>query len=103
LPTEAIDLSPESIDQALELSAQIPNEQRQWQTYLNVLALCGFEQWLESRASDLIINRAQCSVLQPPVANAIASVCNLNVNEFKLCLIASGSLTMKKLPYPELS
>lgn len=100
LPTEAIDLSPESIDQALELSDQIPNEQRQWQTYLNVLALCGFEQWLESRSSELIINRAQCSVLQPSVANAIASVCNLNVNEFKLCLIATGSLTDEEVTLP---
>ncbi len=100
LPTQAIDLSPESIDQALELSAQIPNEQRQWQTYLNVLALCGFEQWLESRATELIINRAQCSVLQPPIANAIASVCNLKLNEFKLCLIATGSLTDEEVTLP---
>ncbi len=100
LPIEAVDLSPEMINQAIELSSNIPNEERQWQTYLNALALYGFEEWLNSRATDLSINRQQCSILQPPTANVIDAVCNLKVNEFKLCLIATGSLTDEEVTLP---
>ena len=100
LPTEAVDLSLEMIDQALELSGQIPNEQLQWQTYLNVLALCGFEEWLGTRATNLTLEREDCSVNEPATANAIAAVSNLKVNEFKLCLIATGSLTDEEVTLP---
>ncbi len=100
LPTEAVDLSSEMIDQAVELSAQIPNEQRQWQTYLNVLALCSFEEWLGTRATNLTTNREHCSLNEPATANAIEAVCNLKVNEFKLCLIATGSLTDEEVTLP---
>jgi hypothetical protein len=100
LPTQRVDLSSEAIDQAVELSLQIPNEDRQWQTYLNVLALYGFEEWLETRATDLTINREHCSVLQPAMANAIEAVCNLTVNGFKVCLIATGSLTDEEVTLP---
>ncbi len=48
---EAIALSPEAINEAIKLSTQIPNEQRQWQRYLNALAFFGIKQWLEERAS----------------------------------------------------
>ncbi|MEH1765581.1 MAG: DUF1822 family protein [Nostoc sp.] len=93
LPTAAITLSSNQINQAVELSQQIPSTSRQWQTYIHALALFAFEQWLEERADSLTINREQCTVLQPPLANAIAAVVNLQVGEFKLCLIPTGSLT----------
>jgi hypothetical protein len=100
LPTEAVDLSSEMIDQAVELSSNIPNEQLQWQSYLNVLALCGFEEWLGTRATNLTLEREDCSVNEPATANAIAAVGNLKVNEFKLCLIATGSLTDEEVTLP---
>lgn len=97
---ETIDLSPESIAQAIELSSNIPNEQQQWQAYLNVLALNAFEEWLELRATDLKINRENCSILQPTLANVIDAVCNLQINNFKVCLIATGSLTDEEVSLP---
>ena len=100
LPTEAIDLSPAVFAQALNWSDQIPDEERQWQTYLNGLALGGFEQWLSSRATDLTLNREECSLTQPSVANAIDAISNLKVGEFKLCLIAMGSLTDEEVTLP---
>ena len=100
LPTEAINLSPTVFDQALNLSAQIPHEERQWQTYLNALALGGFEEWLESRATDLTLNKKQCTVLHPFMANAIDAVSHLQVGKFKLCLIAMGSLTDEEVTLP---
>ncbi|MBD2607050.1 DUF1822 family protein [Scytonema hofmannii FACHB-248] len=93
LPTSAITLSPDQINQAIELSNQIINTNRQWQVYLNSLALFALEEWLESRDTSLTINREKCTLFQPAVANAIYSVSNLQVGEFKLCLIATGSLT----------
>src|SRR4028119_1062128 len=84
---ETIELSPDSVNQAVELSANIPNEQQQWRTYLNALALSAFEQWLDFRATELTINRENCTILKPEMANAIDAVGNLQVDKFKLCLI----------------
>ncbi|HEY9651206.1 MAG TPA: DUF1822 family protein [Coleofasciculaceae cyanobacterium] len=100
LSTETIDLSSEKINQAVELSSAIPNEERQWQTYLNALALFGFEQWLEERAPEVHINREQCSLFDAPTANVIEAVCNLKVNDFNLCLIATGSLADEEVIIP---
>lgn len=93
LPAEAIALHPECIDQAVQLSSRIASETRQWQTYLNALALFGFEQWLSERASEIPVNQEHCSILQPQYANVIEAVCNLRVGEFNLCLLTTGTLT----------
>ncbi len=102
LPTAAIPLSPEQINQAVELSSKIPSVNRQWQTYINALALFAVEQWLGYRADYLTINRQECTVLQPPLANAIAVVANLQVGEFKLCLIPIGSLYDSQVSLPQI-
>ena len=91
LPPEAIPLSDSQVDRAIELSNQIKDESKQWQTYLNALSLSAFETWLESRSSSLNINRDECTVLQPGLANLIPTVANLKVGEYKLCLITTGS------------
>lgn len=100
LSTEAIPLADAIIDQALNLSSNIPNEERQWQTYLNALALGGFEEWLESRVTELTVDKEQCTLLQPPLANTIDAISNVNVGEFKLCLITIGSLTDEEVAIP---
>ena len=100
LPTSAIILSPDQINQAIELSNQIINANRQWQVYLNSLALFAFEEWLESRDTSLTINRERCTIFQPAVVNAISSVTNLQVGDFQLCLIATGSLTDEEVTLP---
>lgn len=92
LPVEAIAIDPDRIDTAVQLSSRIPNEARQWQTYLNALALFGFEQWLSERTAEIAVNKENCSVLQPQYANAIDAVCNLKVGEFKLCLLTIGTV-----------
>lgn len=100
LPAEAIALEPNQIDQAVQLSHPIRREAQQWQTYLNALALFGFEQWLSERAAELPINREHCSVLQPQYANVMEVVCNLRVGEFNLCLVAIGSLSDQTIDLP---
>jgi hypothetical protein len=91
LPPEAIPLSRSQVDLAIELSDKIKDESKQWQTYLNALSLSAFENWLESRGNSFDINRDECTVLQPGLANLIPTVANLKVGEYKLCLITTGS------------
>ncbi len=92
LPPDAIALRPEQIDDALALSQRSLQTENQWQIYLTALALNGFEQWLRDRASDLIAQRTQCSILSPAVTDATTAACNLQVNGFRLCIIGSESV-----------
>jgi len=85
-----IELSSEQVDRAVELSDHIPNSERQWQTYLNALALFGFEIWLQSRDNSLIINSENCSVNITSIASYIDGVFNLTVGEYKVCLLTKG-------------
>lgn len=99
-PEETIALSPESINKAVEFSLNIPTEQQQWRTYLNRLALDAFEEWLSLRSSELTIDQKHCTVLQPEMANVLDAVSNLQVAQFKLCLIATGSFTDEEVTLP---
>ena len=100
IATESIHLSLDKIDQAIEISNLIPNESRQWQTYLNALGLFGFEQWLEERDTNLTINSANCSLFNPIISNSIPTVCNLNINQFQVCLITTGSFVDEEISIP---
>jgi hypothetical protein len=100
LPLETITLSPAAIDEAVTLSAQITNPQRQWQTYLNALGLFGFQEWLVQRDSLIEIEREKTSLFKPEIANVIEAVIDLTINNFKLCLITTGSLTDEEVTIP---
>ncbi len=100
LSVESLPLTFEQIEQAIEISNQITNQERQWKTYLNSLALFGFESWLESRVPEMPINSAQCSLWQPKYSNVIEGVFNLEVNHFKVCLIATGSMDEDVITIP---
>lgn len=89
----SIELETEQIEHAVQLSQTVPHADAQWQTYLNGLALFGFEQWLAEWMPDSVIDHAQCSLFQPAYANLIEVVCNLHVNQFRLCLIVSCDRT----------
>ncbi|BAZ37503.1 hypothetical protein NIES4101_35810 [Calothrix sp. NIES-4101] len=99
-PTSAIILSDDDIDRAAEMSDRIPNRLKQWQVYLNCLALSAFEKWLDERAESLNINLDKCTILQPALANFINAVANLQVGEFRVCLIATGSLSDEMVRIP---
>ena len=83
-------LSSKQIDRAIELSDRVIDPERQWQTYLNALALFGFETWLQSRDNSPSINSDNCSVKHPNYASFIDGVFNLEVGEFKVCLLTKG-------------
>lgn len=98
---DTIALQPNHIERAIQLSLQIDNELRQWQTYLNVLAMFAFEQWVEHRAPDIPIDREKCSILKPPSANIIDAICNLNIGNFKVCLTAVASVIEEAIALPK--
>ena len=100
LPIEAIGIAPVSINKAIEISHQIKNQERQWQTYLTVLALFAFRQWAEERAPEFYINQEKCSILHAEYANIIEAACNLKLGDFKICLLAIGSFTDEKISIP---
>ena len=100
LPVESLPLFPEQIKQAVELSNQIVNQDNQWQAYLHALALFTFESWLHSRAPELLINSDNCSIWQPSYANVISGIFNLEVGQFKLCLLATGSISDEVITVP---
>ncbi|MBE9198881.1 MULTISPECIES: DUF1822 family protein [unclassified Nodularia (in: cyanobacteria)] len=97
----AIKLSSDQIVQAVELSHEIFHVSRKWQTYINGLALFAFEEWLKERVDNFTIKREKCTVLQPALANVIPVVANLQVGEFKICLIPTGSLDDSEIEIPQ--
>ena len=60
-------------------SDRVNNEAEKWQTYLNALALLGFEEWLSTR------------ITQQPIKRD-SNINYLKVGEFKLCLIATENI-----------
>jgi hypothetical protein len=92
LPPEIIWLEPEHFDRAIEITDSVKSEAHKWQTYLNALALLGFEEWLRERTPNKTVNRD---------TNLIESVCYLKVGEFKLCLIAAEHLLDEVVNVPQ--
>ena len=92
LLSEVICLEPEHFEQATEISSQVRSEAQQWQTYLNTLALSGFEEWLRERIPARPVNR------EP---NVIEPICHLKVGEFKYGLIATEHLLDEVVSVPQ--
>jgi len=88
---EVIWLEPEYFEQASEISNKVSGEAHQWQTYLNALALFGFEKWLSERIPEQIVNRD---------LNVTEAICHFQLGEFKLCLIATDNLINEVVNLP---
>lgn len=84
---KVIYLESEDFEKAREISQQIADERGRWQTYLNVLALLGFVEWLEEQIPNIKINPDNSSVFKPDSTTITNTVSNLQVGAFKLCLI----------------
>ncbi|NEP60150.1 MAG: DUF1822 family protein, partial [Symploca sp. SIO2G7] len=88
---QVMPLEPADYKQAIEITKRVTHQEHRWQTYLNMLALLAFEEWFQEREGKLKLDTTNCSVFQPESAQVIEAVCNLQVGEFKLCLIATES------------
>jgi Protein of unknown function (DUF1822) len=92
LPPETIWLEPEQIEQAKAMSECVISESKQWQSYLNALALLSFEQWLSDRLPEQSIERS---------SKPIESVGYVEVSGFKFCLIAVEHLLDETVRIPQ--
>lgn len=98
LEIEAIELERIDIDRAIQLSERA-SDTRQWQTYLNALALSGCERWVAERLPESAIDTAICSLLEQP-DTPIDAVCNVRIGEFKVCILAVTSLSDETISIP---
>ncbi|MBE9229062.1 DUF1822 family protein [Phormidium sp. LEGE 05292] len=103
LESDTITLDTTQIEQAIKLSDPILNENQQWQAYINALALLSFEQWLSDRAPELSINKSQCSIFLPQYAGLLRGVCNLKVENFKICLIPVTTSIEQTISLPRIA
>ncbi len=92
LQPKVIELEPEHFELSREISNRVTGEATRWQTYLNVLALLGFEAWIREQIPDKPVNRD---------TKEIEPVCHLKVGEFKLCLIATEHLLDEVVNVPQ--
>lgn len=97
---ESIELEPDAFEQAACVSAQVFGESCQWQTYINALGLQGFTQWLNEQDANVVVDQEHCSIFYPPYANAIEAICNLQIGEFRLCLVATENLLNETVTIP---
>ncbi|MEM7553043.1 MAG: DUF1822 family protein [Cyanobacteria bacterium P01_A01_bin.84] len=97
---EIVNLETEQYQQAFLLSEQINNQLRQWQVYFQCLTLFAFEEWLYQREPSLTFDKEKSSTLEYQFANVIDAVCNLEIGNFKVCLIPSILLTNEEVAIP---
>ncbi|MBE9225125.1 DUF1822 family protein [Phormidium sp. LEGE 05292] len=103
VPTEAIGLLPEHIESAIKISNSVQNSDQRWLIYLHSLALFGFVEWVRECAPELSIHKAKCSVLNPTLANLIPGVCNLEIGDFKICLVVQCTLDDREIYLPRVA
>ncbi|MEL7084469.1 MAG: DUF1822 family protein [Cyanobacteria bacterium J06597_1] len=99
LPTAGVQMQEAGIQQAGRLSQSVVWPDRQWSTYLQGLAVLGFEDWLRLH-SNLSVGRDRCSTFQPALANVLSAACNLSVDQFQLCVIPIGALGDDRIEIP---
>ena len=97
---EIINLDIEQLQQAVLASEQINNQYRQLQVYFQYLTLFAFEEWLCQREPSLTLYKEQSSTLKHQYANVIDAACNLEVGNFKVCLIPSMLLIDEEVAIP---
>ena len=97
---EVVPLEPHQIEYAIALSQRVSDPENRWQVYLSALALAGFEQWLETRTTEITLNSSQCRILEVN-SDTPTAVCHLQANGLKLCLIAVPSFSDSVVAVPD--
>jgi hypothetical protein len=87
------ELSPQDVQKAAKFSQAIHLSEQRWQVYLCGLTVFGFERWLHKRAPDLHIRSDTASIWQPGLGNFVSSACNIQVGDFKICLLTANNIS----------
>ncbi|MBF2063587.1 MAG: DUF1822 family protein [Calothrix sp. C42_A2020_038] len=92
LGNTSVQLAPEQIRRAAQLSLSITYPQQCWHVYRCALGVIGFEQWLSERSPDLQVQVNQSSIWQPAYANLLSAASNIQVGAFKICIITASQV-----------
>lgn len=90
IATELIELNPIAVAQAITLSQTISNPLERWQSYLALLALEGFEQWLQQYDTPTALRRKQATLVQPNGFD-LPAASRLDLTRFQVCLVTIDS------------
>jgi Protein of unknown function (DUF1822) len=95
-----VDLDVDAIKQASTLSQSVTDPQCRWQSYLALLAFEGFQTWLTSRATPIMLDRHQARLLEPTGFDLPAVVTQIQLNEFRICLIPVSAMLAGDVEIP---
>ncbi|MGG6269842.1 MULTISPECIES: DUF1822 family protein [unclassified Leptolyngbya] len=84
----SIDLDPERVRTAIAFTQTIANLPAQWQSYLALLALEGFTQWILDRSTPIKFDRSQARLIEPSSSGIPAAINSVYANHFHLGFIA---------------
>lgn len=98
LSTDTIALDDDQIEAAIEIARPITDPDRQWQVYLNALALAGFEAWLTMRSPDLPFNSQDCSLFKSNPADRLPIAANLRVGQLRVSTVAISLNSILSIP-----
>jgi hypothetical protein len=98
LSTATITLDDEQIEAAMSIARPIIDPDRQWQVYLNALALAGFEAWLTMRSPDLLFNAQDCPLFKSSPADRLPIAANLRVGQLRVSTVAIGLNSILSIP-----
>ncbi|MBW4653744.1 MAG: DUF1822 family protein [Kaiparowitsia implicata GSE-PSE-MK54-09C] len=88
-----VTLSAAAIDWAVQICQQEPDVAQQWPTFLRAMAVQGLQQWLEAGAQDIAIYYDRNRPPNPTVT--------CRVNDFRLAVVAQGSLSDEVVTIPQ--
>ncbi len=90
---EVIYLECEDFEQAMILSNSVIQEERQWQTYLNVLALLGLERWFTERLLSTKVHQN--------LSSSLKTICDFQLGVFKIGIIAVEQVLDEQVAFPQ--
>jgi hypothetical protein len=96
---EEIPLTNIQISEAVKASSRVLDRELQWRVYLNLLALSGFNNWLEERDDELKIDTSQCQLLSD--SPAIPTANHLEIGDFKVCVLSKDCLNGEYVNIPQ--
>ena len=98
---EIIHLESEQLEAAWKITDNFKFDDGKLQTYFQALGLVAFEEWLNKREPNLLIDKKQVSLLHPECSQVINAIFNLQVGEFKVCLIPTLSFSDELIDIPQ--
>ncbi|BAY59137.1 hypothetical protein NIES2135_60140 (plasmid) [Leptolyngbya boryana NIES-2135] len=82
-----IDLDPERVRTAIAFTQSLSNPLTQWHSYLALLALEGFTQWMLDRSTPIEFDRSQARLIEPSGFGIPAAINSVYANQFHLGFI----------------